>query len=301
MKDSLANGGWEAILSAIAEADKYVSLDLSACTMDGTEFDPGTDTGSDKITALILPGTAQSIKAGTSDNPTFKAFTALRSISGTDVKTVGDYAFYYCDSLTSVSLPVAQIIGDWAFRACTSLASVSLPVATSIGDYAFHDCYSLASVSLPVATTIGDRAFSSCYDLTEVSLPVATTIDYYAFRGCTSLASVSLPVAQTIGSYAFYGCTNLTSVSLPAAETIGARAFYGCTSLVTVSLPTTPPTLGSDIFVATYTDTITIRVPTGVVSAYTSAWGVDANTAHNGNTSVYGNYHKAVLITDAAQ
>jgi hypothetical protein len=47
--------------------------------------------------------------------------------------------------------------------------------------------------------------------------------------------------------------------------------------------------------------TITVSVPAGVVSAYTSAWGVDAETPASGNTSVYGDYHNAIIITDAAQ
>jgi hypothetical protein len=42
-------------------------------------------------------------------------------------------------------------------------------------------------------------------------------------------------------------------------------------------------------------------VPAGVVFAYTSTWGVDANTPAGSNQSVYGYEHKAVLITDAAQ
>jgi hypothetical protein len=42
-------------------------------------------------------------------------------------------------------------------------------------------------------------------------------------------------------------------------------------------------------------------VPMGAVSAYTSAWGVDANTSAGGNVGVYGGDHKAVTITDAAQ
>jgi hypothetical protein len=66
-----------------------------------------------------------------------------------------------------------------------------------------------------------------------------------------------------------------------------------------VSLPATPPSIGSNIF--SYIDstgTITVSVPTGAVSAYTSDWGVDASTAANGNTDVYGENHKAVLITD---
>jgi hypothetical protein len=71
LNNDLANGGWESVLSAIVTADKYVSLDLSACAMDGTEFDPVT-AGADKITALVLPDAAKSIQAGIFDNPTFQ-------------------------------------------------------------------------------------------------------------------------------------------------------------------------------------------------------------------------------------
>jgi hypothetical protein len=61
----LANEGWEALLSALVTVGKYAALDLSACTMNGTEFDPGIGAGVDKVTALVLPDAAKSIKAGT--------------------------------------------------------------------------------------------------------------------------------------------------------------------------------------------------------------------------------------------
>jgi hypothetical protein len=67
-----------------------------------------------------------------------------------------------------------------------------------------------------------------------------------------------------------------------------------------VSLPATPPSIGSTIFLNanTFPGTITITVPAGAVPAYTSAWGVDAETPAGGNTSVYGSGHKAVLISE---
>jgi hypothetical protein len=268
---NLANGGWESILSKVAASGKYVSLDLSACTMAGTEFDPGTDSGADKIIALILPNAAKSIKAGEWQNSTFKAFTAIRSISGVGVETVGGFAFWECWSLTTMSLPVATTIGESAFVA-TSLESVSLPAVQIIDVYAFGWCGRLTTISLPASlTTIGRNPFAGCPNLTnividpsntaftfhdgmllnkaettliaypfasgDITLPSITEIGDGAFSACYSLTGVSLPSATAIGIEAFQDCGSLTSVSLPIATTIGDRAFHLCGSLTTMNLP----------------------------------------------------------------
>ena len=81
------------------------------------------------------------------------------------ITSIGDWAFYSCDSLTSVSIPDSVTsIGDWAFNSCTSLTSVSIPDSvTSIGDRAFFCCISLTSVTIPDSvTSIGDGAFLFC-------------------------------------------------------------------------------------------------------------------------------------------
>jgi hypothetical protein len=214
------------------------------------------------------------------------------------ITTIGDYAFEDCDSLSSVSLPNVTTIGDVAFLGCTSLSSVSLPEVTTIGNGAFQNCESLSSVSLPEVTTIGGSAFEGCESLSSVSLPAVTTIGNYAFEDCDSLTTVSLPNVTTIDHGAFYGCDSLTTVSLPKVTTIDYTAFAGCESLSSVSLPATPPTIGSDIFYRTGSSgTITITVPSGAVSAYTTAWDVSATTATGGNTTKYGDNHKAVVIT----
>jgi hypothetical protein len=306
LSGSLTNGSWAVTLAVIAGAGKYVSLDLSACTMDGTQFAPGTYGGAYRVTALVLPNVAQSVQAGTSSSTTFRAFTALGSLSGASVETIGYYAFSGT-SLVMVSLPAATDIGASAFNGCTSLASVSLPTAIDIGTQAFYGCTNLTTVSLPAAQTIGASAFDRCTSLESVSLPAAETIGASAFYACAGLATVSLPVATSIGREAFYG-TSLVSVSLPVATSVGYLAFSHCMSLAEVNLPVAPPVIApytSAYGLFYYTGysssgTITVRVPAGAVSAYTSAWGVSASTAANGNASIYGTYHKAVLITDAA-
>jgi hypothetical protein len=160
-------GGWADILEAIAAANKYVELDLSACTMSGTEFNPGAaDTGERYIVSLVLPNVAESIAAGTSSSyPTFRYFTDLTEVSGTGITGIGNYAFENCTALTKVSLPEAAIIGNSVFRGCNALASADLPKATAIGTLAFNGCKALASVNFPATPpTLGSAVFQNTYD-----------------------------------------------------------------------------------------------------------------------------------------
>jgi hypothetical protein len=114
---------------------------------------------------------------------------------------------------------------------------------------------------------------------------------------------VALPKATTINPSVFVGCTSLISVSLPEATSIYDRAFQSCTALSDLYFQTTsPPTLyggnGGPFYWTGPSGTLTIHVPSGMVSAYESVWGVAASTSAYGNPSVYGNNHKAIEIVD---
>ena len=67
---------------------------------------------------------------------------------GSDVKSIGDYALYGCDTLISVNFPNATSIGTNAFSNCARLTSVDFPSATSIGEYAFSNCRNLSTLIL---------------------------------------------------------------------------------------------------------------------------------------------------------
>jgi hypothetical protein len=218
-----AGNGWADLLGVIAGKDRYVALDLSDCTMAGMEFDPGdNNTGESKIVSLVLPGAAISIKAGTYSAPVFKNFTNLAGITGTNVETIGDFAFSYCTALTSVSLSEVTTIGDYAFWNCHALTTVSLPEVTTIGGRAFaYSTLTLTTVSLLKAVTIGDEAFYGTFLAASVSLPAATSIGNWAFSNCSALTTVSLPESLTnIGDNPFFGCTALTTITVDPGNTV---------------------------------------------------------------------------------
>ena len=113
-------------------------------------------------------------------------------------------------------------IGEWAFYLCASVTSISIPEGvSSIGVRAFCNCSSLTSISIPNSvTSIGERAFYSCYNLASVTLSTnLSKIDKYLFGQCRTLTAITIPNNVTaIENGAFSGCSSLDSVSIEATN-----------------------------------------------------------------------------------
>ena len=79
------------------------------------------------------------------------------------ITEIGEGAFYKIEKLVSVDLSNVKIIGDYAFYDCSSLLSLKIPNTTTyIGEYAFWDCSQLCSLELGNSIEeIGAYAFKS--------------------------------------------------------------------------------------------------------------------------------------------
>ena len=143
----------------------------------------------------------------------------LKSLTLTDVETIGKYAFSACTNLEDVNMPKVVTIGDCAFNEYTKgtkLTSLDLPNATTIGENAFAYSSLLTSVNLPKMVTIGLQAFDNC-DIRTLDLPEVTEIGTHAFGRNDNLVSCSAPKATTIGAYPWGNCSKLETLELTAA------------------------------------------------------------------------------------
>ncbi|TQS83154.1 MAG: hypothetical protein A3Q59_03360 [Methanomethylophilus alvi] len=235
-----------------SDAESEVSYSGTCGTNAAYSFDPLTGT-------LTISGTGSMDDYDSGYEREAAPWYSFRSdvkmlIIGDDITSVGDFAFYYCTSLASVTIGSGvESIGSCAFCVCISLASVNIPDSvTEIGDYAFSECESLISVNIPSSvTSIECYAFDYCTSLTSVVIPDSvTSIEHHTFSECESLVSVTMPDSVTSIEYgAFRYCTSLTSVTIPESVTyIGDYAFFECTSMTQIVFGTGITEIDSEAF-----------------------------------------------------
>ena len=125
---------------------------------------------------------------------------------------LGDYAFYGCSGLTSLTIPSGVTkIGCYALSSCIGLTSLTLPSSvTEIGEHAFLNCRGLTNFTIPSGVTkIGAGAFFCCYGLISLTLPSSVTaIGSEAFKHCSGLTSIYVYMEKLpeTGSNLFLGC-----------------------------------------------------------------------------------------------
>ena len=176
---------------------------------------------------------------------------SILDLSEAKIVAGGDAYFRYSENYYTSN---NDELGDFVFYDCSGLTSLTIPSGvTSIGGAAFGCCSGLTSLTIPSSvTSIGDFAFSGCSGLTSLTIPSGvTSIGYSAFSGCSGLTSLTIPSGVTsIGWHAFYGCSGLTSIYV---------------------YPENLPELESGIFTGCDAKNCTVYVPKGTYDAYKSS------------------------------
>ena len=254
----------------------------------------------------VEPAECEVICSTKPTEPTAITIPYSAEISGIEcsVTSIGDHAFYYCSSLTSIEIPNSVTsIGNWAFYGCSSLTSVEIPNSiTSIGR-AFAECSSLISIVVAEGNTVYDSR-ENCNAIIETSsntlivgcqntvIPNSvTSIGDHAFYYCSSLTSIEIPNSVTsIGNGAFYGCSSLTSVEIPNSVTSIGRAFAVCSSLISIVVAEGNTVYDSrencNAIIETSSNTLIVGCQNTVIPNSVTSIGYDAFNGRSSLTSI---------------
>jgi len=133
-------------------------------------------------------------------------------------------------------------IGDYTFYNCSSMTSITIPNSVKyIRDYAFYGCSNLNSLTIPNSVTyFGKDALegTAWYDNQPDGLAYAGLVAY-KYKG-TMPANTDIVIKEGTKSIvygAFYNCSGMSSITIPnSVHYIGAKAFSGCSGLASVHI-----------------------------------------------------------------
>lgn len=189
------------------------------------------------------------------------------------VTTIKSSSFYNCSGFTGdLLLPDSiESIDGMAFDGCTGLnGTLKLPnneKYTTIAQQLVYHCKFTGTLVIPEQVTqIGSSAFRENTGFTgDLVLPEGiTSIGGAAFSDCTGFnGELKLsPALTAIGNQAFKNCKGLSGVLImpDSITSVGSEAFYSCTGLQTVYLPNNEETVFTNGSAFNYCSSITALV-----------------------------------------
>ena len=214
------------------------------------------------------------------------AFSGCKSLLGSmfipeGVKEIGKGAFYWCNSLNSLTLPsTLETIGNNAFMYCSSFTSeLLLPDKLKyIGDAAFWGNENLyGELYLPHQLSyLGEGAFYGCRSLSgSLSIPqTITEIKNFTFHTCGFNGTLHLHDGITsIGEHAFYTCRFKGELNLPQKlKVINNGVFQDCDFSGDLKLPQEIYTIGDYAFYNNWRLSGILEIPQNTQSVGTMAF-----------------------------
>ncbi len=240
------------------------------------------DGGYGTITAVTIPKSMREI--GSHAFWSCSKMTSLRFAGGSELETIGEYAFHTCNTLTSVSIPASvKTIENFAFYGCSKMESLRFASGSnlkSIGEGAFYTCDGLTAVSLPEGLqSVGKNAFYYCKNVETIYVPdTVTSFGENAFSYCNSLKNVTITGEENLQKLFCSGVMDNLTLSgtfvqkaypaknvtlLDTVTEIRDSAFEG-QSVEQLTLGRNLKTIGAQAF--EYTEITSVTLPEGIVS-----------------------------------
>ena len=195
------------------------------------------------------------------DNKEITSFDELQYFTG--VETIEANAFYYCNSLVSVTLPntVKEIQQNAFFK--TSLESIKIPASVNtIEAAAFNACDNIKSIVVEERNAVYDSR-NNCNGIVETATNTLIV-------GCMN--TIIPDDITSIGASVFRGNHSLKQIVIPNSVTsIGTDAFYGCSALTSVTVGNSTPVELTDGNTFSNRRKATLYVPAGSKAAYGKA------------------------------
>ncbi len=214
--------------------------------------------------------------------------TATNVVIGEGITKVGNFNFYNCRNIKTVSFPsTLTAIERGAFQHCSSLENIWIPKSvTSISPSSFTGCYS--------AKLIYVETDNAVYDSRNNCNAIIKTADNELVSGCS--VTVIPNTVTSIGGAAFAHCSTLTKITIPGSVTQIKGSAFRLSALKELNVEATePPVCDPLSFNGVEVAKCKLYVPIGSIEKYKTAdiWkdfiilaGVDDITADDSGVAV---------------
>lgn len=231
-----------------------------------------------QLTVLSLSDSVSSISSYSFSGSNIYSFDIPANL-----KSIGEFAFNDCTSLTSVEIPAGITYIDYkAFYGCTGLQNISVASGNTAyksfngvlfnidqTELVLYPAGKLADTfTIPNETTIiADYAFANALNLDSIIVTSGVTkTGLYAFNDIHAEILFATDIElNSIGDYSFSGYRG-TSITLPASvKSIGNHAFENSNWLTAITLSTNISSIGEAAF-AGCTNLIEVVLPDNLES-----------------------------------